>query len=731
MSQTDQSEHLLLDIQGMHCASCISRVESSLAELPGVTYARANLATEQASVDFDASQSGIDEMIAAVERAGYQASLSAPAESAADSMTARSAGEAAAWRNRLLVGAALLVPMVVIQLFWKGHPVWIQFLLATPIQLYVGWPYFLGAWQRLLHLSSNMDTLVALGTGAAYVAGVAGLFSGGMGMTFLDAAMILTFITLGKFLEVKAKGRASRAIRALLELTPPEAIVLRDEKQATVPLSHVALGETILVRPGDKVPLDAEIISGQSSVDEAWLTGESMPVEKVTGDMLLAGTINGQGSLHARVQHTAGDTALARVIELVRHAQESKADVQRLADRVVAWFVPGVLSIAVVTMLAWSLLAGEWTTALTCTVAVLIVACPCALGLATPTAVLVGSGRGAENGILIKDAQALEIAGQLTTVVLDKTGTVTTGHPEVTEVEPAEGVTEERLFSVTAAVERLSGHPLGKAVIEEAGQRSLTIPSADNLVVHAGEGIEADCEGRLVVVGNEKLLHRNDVQLDPTLLPRLAERRGQGQTPLLVADNSRFLGVIYVADAVAPTSRQAVEQLQRAGLNVVMLSGDKQATAEAVAKQVGIDEVIAEVLPADKQEVVGRLQSQGQIVAMVGDGINDAPALAAADLGIAIGAGADVAIETADVVLVRQDLLAVPRTINLSRATLRTIRQNLVWAFLYNVLLLPLAAGILIPAFDLALPPAMAAAAMAASSLSVVSNSLLLRVKRL
>jgi Cu+-exporting ATPase len=609
-----------------------------------------------------------------------------------------------------------------------------QFLAATALQAFVGWPYFVGAALRARALAANMDTLIALGTGAAYVSGVVhlvealvtGEVSGRVSMAFLDAGMILTFVTLGKYLEVRAKGRASQAIRRLLDLSPQEAVVLRDDQPTVIAVNAVMIEETILVRPGGRVPLDAEIVSGNSSVDQSWLTGESLPVEKQPGNEILAGTINGQGSLTARVLRPAGQTALARVIQLVRHAQESKTEVGRLADRVVGWFVPGVLLIALATLLAWGLLGGNWPTGFSCTVAVLVVACPCALGLATPTAILVASGCGAERAILVKEAHALETAARVTTVVLDKTGTVTEGRPAVTEVIPAENVNAATLLAAAAAAEQLSNHPLAQAIVEEADRRGLDAPKAESLQVIAGRGIQAQMDRRTVHVGNARLLESAGLDVR-SFEERMRGIRRRGQSALAVALNDRILGVIAVGDRIAAGSVDGIAGLQDLGLDVQLLSGDHRTTVETVACEVGIEHVTAEVLPDDKHAVVERLQSRGDSVAMVGDGINDAPALAVADLGIAIGTGADVAIESADVVLVNQDLRAVVETIHLGRATLRTIRQNLAWAFFYNLLLIPLAAGVLIPVTGLMLPPAAAAAAMAASSVSVVTNSLLLR----
>jgi Cu+-exporting ATPase len=740
-AETDNHrERLVMNVEGMHCAGCAGRVERSLSQVDGVTNARVNMVTNQASVEFDPDRVRPEDLVAAVQRGGYSATVQRNAGELGSSMVERELREAGAWRRRLILAVVLLVPLIWLTFLSPLEGLTLlawQFGLATPIQLYVGWPYYVGAWRRLLHGSTNMDTLIALGTGAAYLAGVWALLEAALrhtghsahthaAMYFADAAMILTFITLGKYLEVRAKGRASQAIRRLLDLTSPVATVLRNGQPARVPIEAVMVGETILVRPGDKVPLDAEVLSGNSNVDQSWLTGESIPVEKQPGDEILAGTINGQGSLTARVVQLAGQTALARVIEMVRRAQESKSEVGRLADRVVAWFVPVVLTIALGTLLAWGLLAGNWEFALVAMISVLVIACPCALGLATPTAVLVGSGRGAENGILIKEAHALEVAGQLTTVVLDKTGTVTLGRPQVTDVVPAEGSTAEELLTAAASAERLSQHPLAEAMIREVDSRQIAIPQASHLEVIPGQGIRATVGELVVLVGNEQLMESAGIDLD-TWRDAIRSLRSRGRTPLVVASATRLLGLVAVADTIALHSREAVEALKALGLDVQLLSGDNRTTAEAVAREVGIETVIAEVLPGEKREVVRRLQQARQVVAMVGDGINDAPALAAADLGIALGTGSDVAIESADIVLVQQDLRAVVRAVGLSRATLRTIRQNLVGALIYNVLLLPLAAGVLVPSLGIHIPPFAAAAAMALSSVSVVSNSLWLR----
>lgn len=727
---------IVLNVEGMHCASCVGRVEAALLAVPGVAEAHVNLATQQASVRVSGQEILPRELADAVTRIGFQTSpVASSPVSASDSLSERQDRELGAWRRRFITGLALLVPMLVVHyaghfFFNAGLQRWLQFLLALPMQAYVGGPYFAGALRRLRHRDVDMDTLVALGTGVAFLSGLWELFRSHHGMSFLDAGMILTFITLGKYLETRARGRTSDAIRRLLALTPSQATVQRDGAWVTLPLEQVRPGESMLVRPGDRVPLDGEIVAGFSDVDESWFTGEPIPVDKKAGDTLLAGTVNGQGSLTARVLRPAGETALARVIALVQNAQQSKADVQRLADRVVARFVPAVLVIALATGIVWSI-AGNPAMGLSCAVAVLVIACPCALGLATPTAVIVASGRGAEMGILIKDAAALEMAARVSAVVLDKTGTVTAGRPEVVDISPAPGRTASELLAVAATAEQLSNHPLARAVCQKARNAGLILARGDQLTVRPGEGIVASAGKRRILVGNELLLGSHGIELDADAVRAAEQLRHGGKTLLFVARDSEYCGMLAVADTVLPESREAVEQLYGMGLHVVMLSGDRRASVESVAREVGITEVVAEILPEGKQSEVRRLQQSGAVVAMVGDGINDAPALAAADLGVAMGSGADVAIETAEIVLTRADLRNVPAAIRLARTTLRTIRQNLVWALMYNVLLMPAAAGVLVPLAGIRVPPVLAAAAMAASSVSVVTNSLLLRRKKL
>ena len=725
MSQTTDFKSVSLAIEGMHCASCVGRVEHALRQVEGVNEARVSLATNDASVDYDPRQTAPTKLLSAVEQSGYKATLLDGTESTND-LVERQEREIAYWRRRVIVGFALLVPLLIAH--WLGHATAFQAVLATTIEAFVGWPFLVSALQRLRHRSVNMDTLVALGTGVAYLAGLYEWLTHGHTMYFMDTGMILVFISLGRLLEGRAKGRASTAIRSLLDLTPAEATVVENDSPRRVNLSTVRPGITIVVKPGERVPLDAVIVSGQGSIDESWLTGEPIPVDKAVGDAIYAGTLNGSSGLTARVERAAGDTALAHVIQLVRRAQESKADVQRLADRVVSWFVPAILTFALVTLIAWSVIGADPSMGVSAAVAVLVVACPCALGLATPTAVLVASGRGAESGILFKEPAALESAARVTTVILDKTGTVTLGRPEVTSFFKAEGVADGELLGAAAAAERLSEHPLAVCIVRFAESRDAHIPSGESLEVVAGGGIRARVQGKLVLVGNERLFDTAGVDYS-AMRPKLESIRSEGATPLLVSVDRRTLGAIAIADRIAPHSREAVDELKRLGLEVWLVSGDHAATVEAVAKTVGIEDVRSGVLPADKASLVGELQRQGKRVAMVGDGINDAAALATADVGIAIGTGADVAIESAGIVLVASDLRGVVRAIQLSRATMSVIVQNLDWAFAYNIALIPLAAGALVPWFHVWLPPVAASVAMAASSVSVVANSLRLRWK--
>ncbi|MFO0834655.1 MAG: heavy metal translocating P-type ATPase [Phycisphaerales bacterium] len=774
-----------LPIEGMTCAACAARIEKRLSKQPGVTSASVNYATKVATVKFDPGAIDARALAKVVDDLGYSASVTEaiPAKPAApltpsgssapshavppqpvtphDQSHAAHANPADAETRRLfanlLVGAALALPVFIIAMSHgklealvgpplSGWSHWIQLALTTPVIFWCGRRFFRAAWKGLLHASFNMDTLVALGTGSAYIYSVAatirpGFFAvgahadpshQGVPVYFEAAAVIVVLILLGRFLESRATSRTGAAIARLVALQPRTARVLIDGREVDVAIESVRVGDVVLVRPGEKIPVDASVQSGRSSVDESMLTGESMAVDKSEGATVFAATMNATGSLRLIATKVGADTVLQQIVRLVREAQGSKAPIARLADRVSSYFVPIVLGLALVTFIVWWLVSPidtRLSMSLTAALSVLIIACPCALGLATPSAIMVGTGRGAEMGILIRGGEALETAHKLSAVVLDKTGTITEGKPTLTDLVAAPGAHERELLRIAAGAERHSEHPLAAAIVAAAASRSIPLaePTTFNAIV--GRGVEATVEGRGVLIGSPSLLQSRGVPV--SLLPRAAELAGLGRTTLHVAIDGVEAGLLAVADRVKPTSKQAVDRLHAMGLQVVMLTGDNRATARAIATEIGVDDVHAEVLPADKAEHVAALQRQGHVVAMVGDGINDAPALARADIGMAIGTGTDVAIEAADITLMRGDLRSVPDAIALSRITMRTIRRNLFWAFAYNVVGIPIAAGVLFPLTGWLLSPIIASAAMAMSSVSVVTSSLRLRTAML
>ncbi len=752
-------------ITGMSCASCAARIEKGLARVPGVHGVVVNLAAEKAAVDFDPAAVGEEKLVGAIEKLGYGASLEAPAgEEAADRERELRRRELRRLRLLLAASAALSLPLLAamsaslpgLHALRFLHDPWVQLALATPVQFVIGWRFYRNAWHSLKAGSPGMDLLVALGTSAAYLFSVyngflrpagGGMSGGGMGgaapaggmtaLYFEAAAIIITLVLLGKYLEAVAKGRTSEAIRRLMGLRPRTARVVRDGVESDLPLEEVRPGDVVVVRPGEKVPVDGEVLDGRSAVDESMITGESLPVDKGPGDPVIGATINRVGAFTFRVARVGRDTLLAQIIRVVEEAQTSKAPIQRLADRVAGVFVPVVLAVAVVTCLFWAFALGNPTGGLIAAVSVLVIACPCAMGLATPTAIMVGTGKGAENGILIRSGESLERAHKLQVIVLDKTGTLTRGEPALTDLLPMDGTGEEELLRRAAAAEKRSEHPLAQAIVraarERLGEPSDPAGSAAGVATGGvpagfeaipGRGVKAwwgdgTADGAATWVGTRALLRELGVDT-AAAEPALRRLEGEGKTAMLVSDGRRILGVIAVADTLKPGSRRAVERLKRMGLRVIMITGDNERTARAIARQAGIEEVLAEVLPERKAAEVEKLKGQGYTVAMVGDGINDAPALATADVGLAIGTGSDVAIESADITLIQGDLQAIPAAIELSRRTLAKIRQNLFWAFAYNVVGIPFAAaGVL--------SPVIAAAAMAASSVSVVSNSLSLK----
>jgi Cu+-exporting ATPase len=743
---------LTLPIGGMSCAACVGRVEAALRGVPGVVEAGVNLATERAQVAFPEGRVEVADLRRAVEAAGYEILLPAAPAGPAGAATAGDvpdpgavarAREIARLRLRVVVGALLATPVVLgsfPQLFpwvpgaWTDP--WVQLVLTVPVQFWVGAGFHRGAASALRHGAANMNTLVSLGTNAAFLFSLAvtlwphALMAAG-GMTYYDtAAVLMTLIVLGRYLEARARGRTSEAIRALVGLRPKTARVVRDGAEVDVPVEAVVPGDLVRVRPGEKVPVDGDVVEGRSTVDESMLTGESLPVEKGPGDRVIGATLNRTGAFTFRAQRVGRDTVLAQIIRLVEAAQGSKAPIQRLADRVSGVFVPIVLALAGLTFGAWWLWGPEPALlfAVSNAVAVLVIACPCAMGLATPTAIMVATGKAAEHGILVKSAGALEILHRVQTVVFDKTGTLTRGQPEVTDVLPRNGTTPAELLGWAAAAERGSEHPLAEAILARAAGLGLTPAAAEDFEALPGHGVTARVGGRAVLLGHGRLMAERGIALDG--LAKEAERlESEGKTAVFLAVDGQARGLLAVADVLKPEAPAAVAALRHLGLEVVMLTGDARRPAEAIARQAGVDRVLAEVRPEDKAAEVGRLQAEGRLVAMVGDGINDAPALAQADVGIAMGSGTDVALEAAAVTLLGGDLRAVLAAIELSRATLRVIRQNLGWAFGYNVLLLPVAAGLLYPLAGPAglLSPIYAGAAMALSSVSVVTNSLRLR----
>jgi Cu+-exporting ATPase len=738
-------EKVLLPIQGMTCASCVNKVEKALSSLKGVVHASVNFATERASVEYIPEEVTIRDLKKAVQDAGYQV-LEVKEEDIVEKERLARERELSRLKWKFITGAILLAPILFLMYGdtllekWlslsREMSFFIQFLLATPVQFWAGWQFYVGFWKAAKHKTSDMNTLIAVGTSAAYLYSLIVTFGSHLIMVkglmvhvyFDTSAAIIVLILLGRFLEARAKGRTSEAIKKLIGLQPKTARVIRNGNEVDIPVGEVTLGDIVFVRPGEKIPVDGIVREGYSSVDESMVTGESLPVEKKTGDTVIGATINKTGTFKFEATKVGKDTVLAQIIRLVQEAQGSKPPIARMVDVIASYFVPVVIAIAIVTFFVWYFFGPHpaLTYAFLNFVAVLIIACPCALGLATPTSIMVGTGKGAENGILIRGAEALETAHQLNTIVLDKTGTLTRGEPSVTDIIESEKFSKKKILTLAASAEKGSEHPLGEAIVNKAKEENLILLDSKNFQAIAGHGIEATIDSKRVLLGNLRLMEERKVFLNG-LSEKAEHFSGEGKTPMFLAVDGEAAGIIAVADTLKENSKEAVESLHRMGLEVVMLTGDNQRTARAIAQQIGIDRVLAEVLPGMKAEEVKRLQAEGKKVGMVGDGINDAPALAQADVGIALGTGTDVAMESSDITLIGGDLRGVVTAIALSKATIRNIKQNLFWAFAYNTILIPVAAGVLFPFFGILLDPILAAGAMAFSSVTVVTNALRLR----
>ncbi|BBF43217.1 lead, cadmium, zinc and mercury transporting ATPase [Lachnospiraceae bacterium KM106-2] len=743
-------------VTGMTCSACSAHVEKSVGKLEGVSNVSVSLLTNSMTVTHDDTVSS-EEIIQAVEKGGYGA---APMNQSKDSSVKRDVAKETEEHNkahlrRLIWSFVFLIPLFYLSMghmmgaplpaIFLGHDnalvfAFTQFLLTLPI-IFLNFHYFTNGFKNLWRLSPNMDTLIAIGSSAAILYGVAAIYLIGYGLGhgemelvkkyhmdlyFESGGMILTLITLGKYLEARSKGKTSKAITKLMDLSPKTAIVVRNGSEEEIAVEEVRTGDIVVVRPGQHIPVDGKITTGSAVIDESAITGESIPVEKTIGDKVVGGTINQTGSFQLEATHVGSDSTLAQIISLVEEAASSKAPIAKLADQVSGIFVPVVIGIALLAMIVWLFLGNGFAFSLAIGIAVLVISCPCALGLATPTAIMVGTGKGAENGILIKSAESLEVAHKIQTIVLDKTGTITQGNPVVTDIQTVDGITEQELMKYAASVEHLSEHPLAKAIVSYAESNQIEKVDADEFNMIAGGGLSARIGEEMIHAGNKRLMEKE--KIDITKLHQAAEQYSlEGKTPLYFAKDHKVLGMIVVADVVKETSKQAISEIKKMGIEVVMLTGDHEKTAKAIADQVGIDRVVAEVLPQDKESVIRRFMEEGKVTAMVGDGINDAPALTRADVGIAIGAGTDIAMESADIVLMHSDLLDAAAAIQLSKATIRNIKQNLFWAFIYNIIGIPIAAGVLYPIFGVRLNPMIASAAMSFSSVFVVSNALRLR----
>ncbi|MBT4836416.1 MAG: copper-translocating P-type ATPase, partial [Methylococcales bacterium] len=713
-----QIKKITYDISGMHCASCSTIISRTVKKIKGVTYANVNIATNKATIDYDSDLVTPEMLVSAIEGKGYKAVV-AKKETDYKEVARKKQLEIKHLTYDFWFSAIFAFPVFILGMFFMGMPMFpgliafpsipyqelIMWLLATPVQFIVAWPMYKSAWAALKGKSANMDTLIVMGTSAAYFYSVYALFSGNGHVYFEASAVLITIVIFGRLLEARAKGKTSEAIKQLIGLKPKIATVIRNGQEMKISVDEVQLNDTVVVKPGEKIPVDGVIIEGHSSIDEAMVTGESMPVEKNKGDNIIGATINKHGAFKFKATKIGANTTLSQIIKLIEDAQGSKAPIQRFADEVAAYFVPGVLIIATLTFTGWMIFKGDFQFALINAVSVLVIACPCALGLATPTAIMVGTGKGAKHGILIKGGEALETAHALKYVVLDKTGTITKGKPEVTDIIPMSDITEIKLLEIAASIERNSEHPLAEAIVKRGEQEKISFKNVTNFKAIPGHGITSTINKKKYYFGNQKLM--DDMKIEVTGKERIEALENQGKTVMMLAENKKLIGAIGVADVIKPSSRAAIKMLHDLGIKVFMITGDNKRTANAIAKKVGVDNFFAQVLPKDKAGHVIELQKHGK-VAMVGDGINDAPALAQADIGIAMGSGTDVAMETGDIVLMRDDLMDVAKAIKLSKQTMSKIKQNMFWALAYNTAGIPIAAGLLYPFTGWLLSPVIA-----------------------
>jgi P-type Cu+ transporter len=718
-----------LKIKGMHCVNCSNTITRKLMKTNGIAKAQVNFATETAEIEYDSKMISEASIINVIEKAGYEASLdSGKIEKRENENNAKKT------RKMLLFSVVFAVPALLISMFvmdWQYKGIALL-ALATPVQFIAGFSFYKGAWNALKNKTSNMDTLIAIGTSVAYFYSIYVLITSPMGELYFEvAAVLIALVVFGKYLEANAKGKTGEAIGKLIQMSPKKAHVIRKGKEITISVDDVMVGDIVLVKPGEKIPVDGKIVSGSSSVDESMITGESMPVEKKAGDYVVGATMNKFGSFNFRATKVGADTTLSKIIKMVEEAQGSRAPIQRFADRISSIFVPAVILISLATFSAWYFLLGAtFSFAIVAAVAVVVISCPCALGLATPTAIIVGTGKGAQSGILIRNGEILETASKVNAIIFDKTGTITKGEPTVTDIVSIEGEDKD-IMQIAYSLEKKSEHPLAQAIIKKSKEMKLHAKDVSHFQAISGHGIEGRISGKKILIGNLALMRKEKIYMSNSVMRQIQALENDGKTAVILAEGRKILGLIAIADVIRDTSSDAIKKLKSMGIAVYMITGDNQRTAHAIARQVGIDNVFSEVMPDKKAGYVKKLQKKGMKVAMIGDGINDAPALAQADVGIAMGSGTDIAVETGGIILMKNDLGDVPKALKLSKMTLGKIKQNMFFSLIYNVIGIPIAAGMLYSSTGILLNPMIAGGAMAMSSVSVVSNSLLLKMRKL